>query len=71
MSGGSWTNETVRRLKRRAADNNRSLESEARHILEQAAGDDMAEKTRAFLDLSRRMRRQTAGSCALRPPRRC
>ena len=53
--------EVVRRLKRRAADNNRSLENEARHILEQAAGDGMAEKTRAFLELSRRMRRQTAG----------
>lgn len=53
--------EVVKRLKRRAADNNRSLESEARHILEQAASDDMAEKTRAFLDLSRRLRKLTAG----------
>ena len=53
--------EVVGRLKRRAAANNRSLESEARHILEQAAGDDMAEKTAAFRELSLRMRRQTAG----------
>ena len=53
--------EVVRRLKRRAAANNRSLESEARHILEQAAGDDMAERTKTFRDLSRRLRRQTAG----------
>ena len=32
--------EVVRRLKRRAAGNNRSLEGEVRHILEGAAGDD-------------------------------
>ena len=53
--------EVVRRLKSRAAANDRSLESEARHILEQAASDGMAEKTRAFRELSLRMRRQTAG----------
>ena len=38
----------VARLKLRAAANNRSLEGEMRHILEQAAGDDMAEKTKRF-----------------------
>lgn len=52
--------EVVERLKRRAADNNRSLESEARHILEQAVEEGMAEKTRAFRELSREARRQTS-----------
>lgn len=51
--------EVVERLKRRAADNNRSLEGEARHILEQAVADNMAEKMRAFRELSERMREQT------------
>ena len=51
--------EVVRRLKRRAADNNRSLESEARHILEQAARNDMAGKVRAFQALAKGLRKQT------------
>ena len=51
----------VERLKLRAATNNRSLESEARHILERAAEDDMAEKIRAFRDLSEGLRRETSG----------
>ena len=51
--------EVVRRLKRRAAENNRSLESESRHILEQAAYGGMAEKIKTFRTLSRRLRRQT------------
>ena len=51
--------EVVERLKRRAAENNRSLESEARHILEQAVEDNMAEKMRAFRELSQQMRKQT------------
>ena len=38
--------EVVRKLKTRAAENNRSLESEARHILEQAVQEDMARKAR-------------------------
>ena len=40
----------VARLKRRAAANNRSLEGEMRHILEQAVGGnaDMAERIRQF-----------------------
>ena len=50
--------EVVRRLRQRAAENNRSLESEVRHILEQAAGDKMAEKTRAFRELSKRLLEQ-------------
>ena len=51
--------EVISRLKQRAADNNRSLESEARLILEQAVEDSMAKKRRAFRELSERMRRQT------------
>ena len=54
--------EVVERLKLRAAENNRSLESEARHILVQAVEDGMIEKRRAFRELSRRMRRQTVGT---------
>ena len=46
--------EVVARLKQRAADNNRSLEGEVRHILEQAVGapgtEDMAEKWREFFE---------------------
>ena len=53
--------EVVRRLEQCAAGNNRSLESEVRHILEQAAGDDMEEKRRASRELSRRMREQQTG----------
>jgi plasmid stability protein len=53
--------EVVRRLEQRAAGNNRSLESEVRHILEQAAGDDMGEKTRAFRELSKRLHEQQTG----------
>ena len=53
--------EVVERLKRRAVENNRSLESEARHILEQAVEDGMAEKLRAFRALSQQMRKQTSG----------
>ena len=49
----------VRRLKRRAVVNHRSLESEVRHILEQAAADDMAERMRAFRVLSEKLRAET------------
>ncbi len=51
--------EVVRQLKRRAAENNRSLESEVRHILEQAAQDDIAEKVRTFRALAKSLREQT------------
>lgn len=51
----------VSRLERRAAENNRSLESEARHVLEQAAQDDSTEKVRAFRALSSSLRKQTGG----------
>ena len=52
--------EVVRRLEQRAAGNGRTLESEVRHILEQAAGDDMEEKRRAFRELSKKMRELTS-----------
>ena len=51
--------EVVRRLKRRAAGNNRSLEGEVRHILEGAAGDDQGAKRAAFRTLAARLRRET------------
>lgn len=47
--------EVVRRLKQRAALNNRSLESEARHTLECAAADDLETRRRTFLDLVDRL----------------
>ena len=53
--------DTVRRLKRRAAGNNRSLEGEVRHILESAVDDDMADRRASFLDLAARLRRRTGG----------
>ena len=43
--------DVVRQLKRRAVENNRSLESEARHILEQAAEDGMTEKMQGIRGL--------------------
>ena len=49
----------LRRLKRRAALNNRSLEGEVRHILENAVADDMAVRRASFLVLSDRLRRAT------------
>ncbi len=51
--------ELVRRLKRRAADNNRSLESEVRHILERAAGDGMADRIASFRALAKNLRTRT------------
>ncbi len=51
--------EVVARLKTRAATNNRSLEGEVRHILEQAVGgspEDMAEKRRRFEESMREVR---------------
>ncbi|MDE0275072.1 MAG: hypothetical protein OYH76_04185 [Defluviicoccus sp.] len=51
----------VARLKRRAALNNRSLEGEARHILECAADDDMAAKRAAFAETIKRRRPLTEG----------
>ena len=51
----------VQRLKRRAAANHRSLESEARHILAAAAEDDVAMKRKSFQELMARLRRGTKG----------
>ena len=53
----------VQRLKRRAAANHRSLESEARHILAAAAAaeDDVAMKRKSFQELMARLRRGTKG----------
>ncbi len=51
----------LRRLKRRAALNNRSLEGEVRHILENAVAGDMAARRASFLVLSDRLRRATEG----------
>ena len=54
--------DVVERLKRRAALNNRSLEGEARHILECAADDGMAAKRLAFLEAADRLRGKTEGT---------
>ena len=53
--------EVVRRLKQRAASNNRSLEGEVRHILEGAVADARSEKRASFLRLAARLRRETEG----------
>ena len=52
----------VQRLKRRAAANNRSLESEARHILSAAAEDEMAMKRKSFQELGCQTAAQHQGS---------
>lgn len=54
--------EAALRLKRRAAANNRSLESEARHILEKAVSDDMAERMKEFRAKARELRKLTRGT---------
>ena len=51
----------VRRLKRRAALNNRSLEGEVRDILRRAVADDMPERRASFLAFAARLRRGTEG----------
>ncbi len=53
--------DVVDRLKQRAARNNRSLEGEARHILQCAADDDMAAKRAAFRETMKRLRPLTEG----------
>ena len=47
------TDGLVQKLKQRAVRNDRSLESEVRHILARAVEDDMAAKREAFLALPR------------------
>ncbi len=49
--------DVLRRLETRAAGNGRSLEDEARHILVEAAGEDMEAKRKRFLALIRELRR--------------
>ena len=61
--------DVVDRLKRRASSNNRSLEGEARHILQSAADDDMAAKRAAFLEASDWLRQKTR--VASKPRRKC
>lgn len=51
----------IERLKRRAAENGRSMEGEARHILEQAVLD-KAERRRSFIELADRLRKETEGT---------
>ena len=51
----------VQRLKRRAAANHRSLESEVRHILAATAEDNVAMKRESFQELMARLRRSTKG----------
>ena len=53
--------EVDRRLKQRAASNNRSLEGEVGHILEGAVEDAILEKRASFLKLAARLRRETEG----------
>ena len=53
--------EVVRQLKVRAAENNRSLESEARHILEQSVENDLTKKMRAFRVRAQQFREETGG----------
>jgi plasmid stability protein len=54
--------EVVSRLKRRASANNRSLESEIRHILEGAAEDDRDERREAFRLEASRLRTRSGGT---------
>ena len=51
--------EVLQRLKSRAEGNNRSLESEARHILSRAVDEDMTEKLSNFRALSERLQELT------------
>ena len=54
--------EVVRKLKKRAASNGRSLEAELRSILEDiVAQDDYQAKKRAFIEYSEQLRALTAG----------
>lgn len=54
--------DVVRDLKIRAADNNRSLEGEVRHILTEASRDEVSVKRARFLAISDALRRETAGT---------
>ena len=53
--------DVVQRLKRRAAENDRSLEGEVRHVLRGAVEDDVAAECASFRALAARLRRKTEG----------
>ena len=53
--------DVIKRLKRRASRNNRSLEDEVHHILRCAVEDDMVLKRVAFLKTMERIRPLTSG----------
>ena len=53
--------DVVRRLEQRAARNHRSLEGEARHILEGAVEGETPAKRASFLALAAQLRRETEG----------
>ena len=54
-------NDVVQRLKQCAARNNRSLESELRHILQHAVDDDPSTRRSSFRALATELRRKTEG----------
>ena len=60
----------MERLESRAASNNRSLESEARHILEEAsiAAIDMSQRQAEFRALSRKLRERRYQCASSRTP---
>ena len=53
--------DVVRRLKRRTAGNDRSLEGEVPHVLAHSVDDDMATKRASFRALAARLRGKTEG----------
>ena len=54
--------DVVQRLKKRASDNKRSLESEVRYILEQVVNDSDQLKRESFRSLATNLRQVTKGS---------
>ena len=54
--------DVVQRLKKRASDNKRSLESEVRYILEQVVNDSDQLKHESFRSLATKLRQVTKGS---------
>ena len=51
----------VRRLEHRASENNRFLDGEVRHVLENVVENDLSGKRTSFLTLSTRLHRTTKG----------
>ena len=54
--------DVVAKLRRRVAENNRSLEGEACHIPEKSVEDDMPDRMRAFRARARKLRELTRGT---------